>query len=106
MNAEDRSDIRQTLRLDWAIIIFLMAQTSGAIWWASSMTTSQEFLKEQVQYLLKKTEDRYTEADAKRDRLLQEEKNLAVERRFLVHEKKIERLEEHVFKLPKVSAKQ
>lgn len=105
MNTEDRNEIKQTLRLDWAIIIFLLAQTGAGIWWASSMTTSQEFLKQQVEYLLSKTEDRYRAEDARRDWALQEQKNLQIDKRILAHEKKIERLEEQVFKLPQVSSR-
>ena len=104
MNSQIRRTVRQTYRLDWAIIIFMAAQTGAGIWWASSVSTSQLFLKEQVRYLLQKTEDRYTAEDARAMWNVQDQKNMTDDRRMLKIESKIERIEAQLFKLPKLES--
>ena len=75
MVIEDKKDWQRGLiRVPTALLgvfIFMSAQTFGAIWWASSISTTLKFVNEnqiELKALAKKnSENRYTTIDAKTD---------------------------------------
>ena len=77
--------ISSVQKLNWTVILFLVAQTTGAIWWASSTHAAISYMTIQISELkadLKSaTKDRYTLLDADRDnRVFLEKMNMLRDR--------------------------
>ena len=100
MNSVDSENLKSSLRLDWAIIMFMIIQTSGAIWWAATITTSQNYMRAQLDKVERKTESRYTSEQAEAAWKLQFLKNLQNDAKNLEQDKRIERLLSKVFNIP------
>ena len=58
------------VKVNWPVILFLIVQTSAAVWWAASVSTSIGFLKENINRdsleVHRLTRNCYTQADADR----------------------------------------
>lgn len=65
------------------VIIAIVFQTMGAVWWASSVTVKLDFLKQtQSDFssaIIEGTRNRYTSEDAERDWKINERRLLAIE---------------------------
>lgn len=84
-----------TIRYElFGIIIFLLAQTLAATWWASSINTEFSHLKEQLLAIQSQmnlqTTDRYKGADALRDFTIRDERISKIDNKILDLEKRAE----------------